>query len=153
MATAEEKIREMGLEIPSLPKRMGVYVPAVTSGNFIYTAGQLPMAEGELTAVGKVPTDVTVEDAQLAARQALLNVLSVVRGELASLDRIVRIVRLNVFVNSAPGFTEQAKVANAASELLLEIFGEAGRHTRCAVGAAGLPLNSPVEIDTIAEVS
>ncbi|MDP7254555.1 MAG: RidA family protein [Planctomycetota bacterium] len=153
MATAEEKITEMGLEIPPSPKRMGVYVPAVTSGNFMYTAGQLPMADGKLTAVGKVPTDVPVEDAQLAARQALLNVLSVARAELASLDKTVRIIRLNVFVNSAPGFTGQAKVANAASELLLAIFGEAGRHTRCAVGVAGLPLNSPVEIDMIAEVS
>jgi len=127
-------------------------VPAVRSGNLLYTAGQLPMAGGKLIAIGKVPTDVNMEEAHLAARQALLNALSAARGELASLDKIARIVRLNVFVSSAPGFTDQAKVANGASEMLLEIFGQAGRHTRCAIGAAELPLNATVEIDMIAEL-
>ena len=152
MATPEDKIREMGLEIPPSPKPAGAYVPAVRSGNLLFTAGQLPMADGKLVAMGKVPTDVSLEDAQLAARQALLNALSAARGELGSLDKIARIVRLNVFVSSAAGFTDQAKVANGASEMLLEIFGPAGRHTRCAIGAAELPLNTPVELDIIVEL-
>jgi enamine deaminase RidA (YjgF/YER057c/UK114 family) len=107
------------------------------------------MQDGELLAAGKVPAEVDIDTAQAAARQAALNALAAVAGEVGSLSAVRRIVRVNVFVNSAAGFTDQAKVANAASDLLAEIFAEAGRHTRCALGAAELPLNSPVELDLI----
>jgi len=124
----------------------------VRSGGWIFTAGQLPLRDGKLTALGKVPSPVTLEQARAAARQAVLNALAAVRAEAGSLDAVARVVRLNVFVNSSGGFTDQAQVANAASELLAEVFGEAGRHTRCAVGVAELPLNAPVELDLIVEV-
>jgi enamine deaminase RidA (YjgF/YER057c/UK114 family) len=124
----------------------------VRAGQVIYTSGQLPTVAGKLTAAGKVPADVSLEAAQAAARQAALNALAAVRSQIGSLDQVQRIVRLNVLVNSSPGFTGQAKVADGASELLLSIFGDAGRHTRCAIGAAELPLNAPVELDLIVEV-
>ena len=148
---AEEKLEQLGIELPQGAKPVGAYVPAVRTGNLVFTAGQLPMRDGKLTAAGKVPTDVSLESAQAAARTAALNALAAVRGEIGSLDNVVRVVRLNVFVNSAAGFTGQAKVANGASNLLVEVFGEAGKHTRCATGAAELPLNAPVELDLTVE--
>jgi len=151
--TAEQRLLDLGLELPDAPAPVGAYVPAVLAGGLVFTAGQLPMLDGKLTAVGKVPADVPLDQAQAAARQATLNALAAVRGQVGSLDRLTRVVRLNVFVNSSPGFTDQAKIANGASELLVEVFGQAGRHTRCAIGAAELPLNAPVELDLIAEVS
>jgi len=150
--TPEEKIRQLGLELPAAPKPVGAYVPAVRAAKMVSTSGQLPMREGKLIATGKVPADVPLETAQAAARQAVLNALAAVRGLTGSLDEVVRIVRANVFVNSAPGFTDQAQVANGASGLLIDVFGEAGRHTRCAIGASELPLNAPVEIDLVVEV-
>jgi enamine deaminase RidA (YjgF/YER057c/UK114 family) len=150
--TVEQRIRACGCELPDAPRPVGAYVPAVRAGDLVFTAGQLPMRDGQLTATGKVPTDVPLEAAQAAARQAVLNALAAVRGEVGELDRVVRVVRLNAFVNSAAGFTDQAKVANGASELLLEAFGDAGRHTRCAIGAAELPLDAPVELDLIVEI-
>jgi len=150
--TPEQKLQSLGIELPPAAKPVGAYVPAVRTGNLIFTAGQIPTKDGQLTAAGKVPTDVSLQDAQAAARQALLNALSAIRAEIGSLDGVRRIVRLNVFVNSAAGFTDQAKVANAASDLLIEIFGEAGRHTRTAIGAAELPLNAPVELDVCVRV-
>ncbi|HUT56741.1 MAG TPA: RidA family protein [Phycisphaerae bacterium] len=149
---AEQRIRELGLTLPAPPKPVGAYVQAARTGSLVFTAGQIPTVEGKLTCAGKVPTDVPLEQAQAAARQAALNGLAAIRSLLGSLDGIKRIVRVNCFVNSAPGFTDQAKVANGASELLAEIFGEAGRHSRCAIGAAELPLNAPVELDIIVEV-
>ena len=112
----------------------------------------MPTTGGRLLATGKVPADVPLETAQAAARQACLNALAAVRSVAGSLNSVVRIVRLNVFVNSADGFTDQAKVANGASELLDEVFGDAGKHTRCVIGAAELPLDAPVELDLVAEV-
>jgi len=150
--SAEEKLSQLGIRLPAPPAPVGAYVPAVRSGKLVFTAGQLPPQVGALCPAGKVPTEVPLQAAASAARQACLNALAAVRVELGSLDAVKRVVRLNVFVNSAPGFTDQAKVANGASELLLEIFGDAGRHTRCAIGAAELPLNSPVELDLIVEV-
>jgi enamine deaminase RidA (YjgF/YER057c/UK114 family) len=123
----------------------------VRTGALVFTAGQLPLAGGHLTATGKVPTDVPLEAAQAAARAACLNALSAIRAVAGSLDAVSRVVRLNVFVNSAEGFTDQAKVANGASELLVEVFGDAGRHTRITVGAAELPLGAPVELDLMVE--
>ena len=150
--TAEQQLKSLGLELPGPPVPVGAYAPAVRAGNLVFTAGQLPLKDGKLTAAGKVPTDMSIEAAQGAARQAAVNALAAVRSLLGTLDAVARVVRLNVFVNSAAGFTEQAKVANGASELLGQVFGEAGKHTRCAIGAAELPLNSPVELDLIVEV-
>ena len=151
--TPEQKLQSLGIELPAGAAPVGAYVPVVRTGNLAVTAGQLPLKDGSLIAAGKVSADVSLEDAQLAARQALLNALSALRSEIGSLDNVSRIVRLNVLVNSAAGFTDQAKVANGASDLLLELFGNAGRHTRTAVGAAELPLNAPVELDLIVEIS
>ena len=151
--TPEQKLQRLGLELPPAPKPVGSYVPAVRAGSLIFTAGQIPTKDGRLISAGKVPTEVSLEDAQAAARQAVLNALAAVMAEAGTLEAIARVVRMNVFVNSAPGFTDQAKVANGASDLLVEIFGDAGRHTRCAVGAAELPLNAPVELDLILALS
>lgn len=151
--TAEQKLQELGLELPAVAAPVGAYVPTVQTGNLVYTSGQLPTKDGKLIVAGKVPAEVSLEQAHAAARQACLNALSAVRAEVGSLDRVNRVVRLNVFVNSSAGFTDQAKVANGASELLAEIFGESGKHTRCAIGVAELPLNAPVELDLIVEVS
>jgi enamine deaminase RidA (YjgF/YER057c/UK114 family) len=157
--TPEQRLAELGLDLPDAARPVGAYVPAVRTGNLIFTSGQIPMRKGELLAKGKVPADVRPDIAEAAAIQAALNALAAVKlalgdgdrpGELA---RVTRVVRMNVFVNSAPGFTEQAKIANAASELLLAAFGEAGRHTRCAIGAAELPLDAPVELDLVVEVA
>ena len=150
--SVEQRIKELGFELPPPPKPVGAYVQAARTGNLVYTAGQIPTRDGKLIVSGKVPTDVPLEEAQKAARQAALNGLAAIGSVLGSLDAIRRIVRINVFVNSAPGFTEHAKVANGASEFLVAVFGEAGKHSRCAIGAAELPLNAPVEIDFIVEV-
>jgi enamine deaminase RidA (YjgF/YER057c/UK114 family) len=156
--TPQQKLQKLGLELPAPAAPVGAYVPAVRTGNLIFTAGQIPIKDGELLAAGKVPTDVAVDLAQAATMQAALNALAAVKAALGAgdeadpLERVTRVVRLNVFVNSAPGFTDQAVVANAASDLLVGLFGEAGRHTRCAIGAAELPLGAPVELDLIVEV-
>lgn len=152
--TPEMKIQQMGLALPEVAKPAGAYIPAVRTGNLIFTAGQLPMRDGKLIAAGKVPSpEVSLQQAQEAARQAVLNALAAVKAQIGSLDNIRQIVRLNVYVNSSAGFTEQAKVANGASELLGEIFGDCGKHTRCAVGVAELPLNATVELDLIMEIN
>jgi enamine deaminase RidA (YjgF/YER057c/UK114 family) len=151
--TPEQKLTSLEIELPAPAAPVGAYLPVVRTGDLVFTAGQLPMKDGSLTAAGKIPGDVSLTEAQQAARTALLNALAALRAEIGSLDNVTRIVRLNVFVNSSPGFTDQAKVANGASDLLLELFGDAGRHTRTAIGAAELPLNAPVELDIIAEVS
>jgi enamine deaminase RidA (YjgF/YER057c/UK114 family) len=153
MMSVEQKIKELGFELPPPPKPVGAYVSAVRTGNLVFTAGQLPSRAGTLIATGKVPASVPLEKAQEASRVAVLNALSAVAGLVGSLDAVKRIVRLNCFVNSAAGFTDQAKVANGASELLSAIFGEAGKHSRCALGAAELPLNAPVELDLVVEVA
>ena len=150
--SVEQRIRELGFELPPPPKPVGAYVAAVRTGNLVFTAGQLPGREGKLVSAGKVPADVSLEAAQKAAQVAALNALAAVAGAVGSLDAVRRVVRLNCFVNSSPGFTDQAKVANGASELLTALFGEAGKHTRCAIGAAELPLNAPVELDLVVEV-
>jgi len=149
--TIEARLKELGLELPAAATPIGAYVPAVQSGRLVFTAGQLPSKDGKLIATGKVPTEVPLEQAQAAARQAALNALAAAKSLLGSLEEVARVVRVNVFVNSAEGFSDQPKVANGASELLTEIFGDRGRHTRCAVGAAELPLNAPVELDMVLE--
>lgn len=150
--TPSERLAAMNLTLPPVAHPVGAYVPALRAGAMIYTSGQLPTEDGSLVARGKVPDDVPLLDAQASARLACLNALAAAADAAGGVDRIARIVRVNVFVNSAPGFHEQAKVANGASEFLQEVFGEAGRHTRSAIGAAELPLNAPVELDLIAMV-
>jgi enamine deaminase RidA (YjgF/YER057c/UK114 family) len=150
--TPEEKLRALGLELPPAPKPVGSYVPAVRSGNLVFVSGQLPMKDGELMTLGHVGGEVTMEEAQDCVRQAVLNALAAVAAEIGGLENIARVVRVTGYVASAPGFTEQAKVLNAASELLAEVFGETGRHSRAALGAAELPLGAPVEVEMIVEV-
>ena len=149
-----ERLQELNLELPPAPKPVAAYVPSVRTGDLIYISGQVPLRDGELLATGAVPSAVSFEQAREAARQCTLNALAVLAGQLGQdLDRVKQIVRVGVFVCSDPGFTDQPKVANAASELLQEIFGERGRHARAAVGSVALPLGAPVEIEMIAEVS
>ncbi|MHB8604735.1 MAG: RidA family protein [Thermoplasmatota archaeon] len=150
--SAESKLKELGWSLPNLPPPAGAYVPAVRTGNLVYTAGQIPTVEGKLLRTGKVGKDVTLEDAQKLARQCVLNALAALRSEVGSLDRVKRIVRIGVFVASATEFTEQAKVGNGASETLLAVFGDAGRHARTSVGVNVLPLDAPVEVEVVAEV-
>lgn len=148
----DERLHELGITLPDPPAPVAVYVPAVRTGNLLFISGQIPTESGRLTRTGKVPADVSPEDAYQAARQAAINCLAVARGELGSLDRVVRIVRVTGHVASSPGFTAQPAVINGASELLGEIFGERGRHSRAALGAAELPLGACVEIEMILEV-
>jgi enamine deaminase RidA (YjgF/YER057c/UK114 family) len=147
--SVDARLQELGWQLPQAPRPVANYLPAVTVNGLIYTAGVLPLVQGRLAVTGKVGKDLTLAEAQEQARVALLNALAVVRQEAGSLDRVARIVRLTGYVNSAPGFTDQPLVLNAASDRLVELFGEIGRHTRCAIGAAELPLNAPVELDLI----
>lgn len=148
----EAKISELGYSLPEPAKPLAAYVPAVMVDKFVYTAGQLPMVKGELKFVGKVGKEVTEEDAQKAAEICLLNCLAAVKGAAGDIENIEKIIKLTVFVSSAPGFTGQPKVANGASELVVKIFGDAGKHARSAVGVSELPLNAPVEIEMIAKL-
>lgn len=156
--TPEQRLSKFGLDLPAPARPVGAYVPAVRTGDLIFTAGQIPVRDGELLAKGKVPSEVPADVAEAAAIQAALNALAAVKQALGDGDtpgdlaRVTRVVRMNVFVNSSPGFSDQAKIANAASELLVAAFGDAGKHTRCAIGAAELPLNAPVELDLVVEV-
>lgn len=149
----EQKIKEQfGYEIPEAPKPLAAYIPAIQEGNLVYTSGQLPMQAGQLKYSGKLGRDISDEDAKKAAEICLINCLSVVKSVVGSLENIERIVKLTVFVASAEGFTAQPAIANGASELVLGIFGDAGKHVRSAVGVAELPLNAPVEIEMIAKI-
>jgi enamine deaminase RidA (YjgF/YER057c/UK114 family) len=146
------RLAALGLTLPEVVPPLAAYVPAVLSGGYVYTSGQLPMTDGELLATGKVGAQVDAADASALARVCALNALAAAAGAAGGLDAIRRIVKVTGFVASAPDFTGQAKVVNGASELLQEIFGEAGRHARSAVGMAVLPLDAPVEIELVAEV-
>jgi enamine deaminase RidA (YjgF/YER057c/UK114 family) len=145
------RLAELGLVLPAVAAPAGAYVPAVVTGNLVFTAGQLPFVDGALPATGKVGSAVTAEEAARLTRQAALNALAAAADAIGSLDRVTRVVKAVVFVNSAPGFTAQPTVANGGSELLGEVFGDAGRHARSAVGVAELPLDSPVELELILE--
>ncbi len=149
----EEKLTTLNIILPTPPKPAGSYIPVVKTGNLLFVSGQIPMKEGKIVFQGKVPTNVSVEDAQKAAKLCIINALAQIKSELGSLEKISRIVRISGFVNSSQDFSEQPKVINAASDLLFEIFGENGKHSRIAVGVASLPLNSTVEIDLIAEIN
>lgn len=152
MSTPEERLAELGLSVPEVAKPVAAYVPAVRSGNHIFTSGQLPMREGQLIATGKVGGQVSEEEAVECARQCALNGLAAIRAELGSLSEIKRIVKVVAFVASTPDFTGQPQVANGVSELLGDVFGEAGQHARSAVGVPVLPLDAPVEVEFLVEV-
>lgn len=147
-----DRLEELGIELPTGPRPIALYVPAVRSGNLLFISGQLPMQSGQLMSTGKLGADVNVEGGQAAARQATLNGLAIARDAVGGLDNVTQVVRLVGHVASAEGFTQQAAVVNGASELLVEIFGDKGKHARLALGAAELPLNAPVEIELILEV-
>lgn len=151
MSTLDDRIAELGLVIPEGSKPVAAYVPAVVSGNLVFTSGQLPMVDGVLPATGKVGAEVTPEDAKAFSRTCVLNGLAAARSVIGSLDRITRVVKVVGFVASDPSFTGQPGVINGASELLQEIFGEAGEHARSAVGVTVLPLDTPVEIEFVFE--
>lgn len=152
MSTPEEKLAELGLSVPEVAAPVAAYVPAVRSGNHVFTSGQLPMRDGQLITTGKVGGEVSEEEAYECARQCALNGLAAIRAELGSLSAIKRIVKVVAFVASTPDFTGQPKVANGVSELLGEVFGEAGQHARSAVGVPVLPLDAPVEVEFLVEV-
>jgi len=148
----EKKLQELGLTLPETPKPVAAYVPGVKVDKYIYTAGQIPFVNGELKYKGKAGKDVSTEDAYEAAKVCVLNCLSIVKNLAGSLDNVEKIVKVVGFVNSAEGFTDQPKVINGASELLGEIFGEAGAHARSAVGVSELPVGATCEVELIVKV-
>jgi enamine deaminase RidA (YjgF/YER057c/UK114 family) len=149
---AEERIAEIGIELPPSPAPLASYIPVVVAGSFAYVSGQVPLSEGAPLWQGRLGDALDTAAGVEAARRCAVQSLAALRAELGSLDRVRRIVKVTVFVASAPGFGEQPKVANGASDLLAEVFGESGRHARSAVGVAELPLGVPVEVEMIAEL-
>jgi enamine deaminase RidA (YjgF/YER057c/UK114 family) len=153
MSTASERLAALELALPPVATPVAAYVPAVRTGNYVYTSGQLPLVDGKLQGTGKVGDSVSPADAAVLARVCALNALAAAADAAGGLDAIARVVKVTGFVASAPGFTGQAQVINGASEFLIEVLGEAGRHARSAVGMAVLPLDAPVEVEMIVEVS
>ena len=149
----EDKLRELSIDLPTPPSPAGSYIPIVTTGNLAFVSGQIPMKEGKVVFEGKVPNEQSLDAARDAAKICIINGLAQLKANLGSLDKIIKFVRISGFVNSNPEFTEQPKVINAASDLLVEIFGDMAKHSRIAVGVASLPLNSTVEIDMVVEFS
>ena len=152
MSAVEDRLAELGLSVPDVAAPVASYVPAVCSGSYVYTSGQLPMRSGELLGTGKVGAEVTPEDAVTYAQQCALNAIAAVKAELGDLDLVKRVVKVVCFVASTPDFTGQPQVANGASDLLGEAFGDAGVHARSAVGVPVLPLDAPVEVEILVEV-
>ncbi|MHC4710838.1 MAG: RidA family protein [Planctomycetota bacterium] len=153
MSTVEKRLQAAGISLPKAPKPVAAYVPVVKVGTLVFVSGQIPLREGVLIARGPVPSAVSPAQATEAARQCAINALAVLSTTVdGDLDRVRRIVRVGVFVASDPGFDGQPQVANGASELLLKVFGDAGRHARAAVGSVALPLGATVEIEIVAEV-
>ncbi|MGH7205435.1 MAG: RidA family protein [Nitrospiraceae bacterium] len=148
----ENRLTELGIQLPSPPHPVATYIPAVQVGDLLFLSGVVPFRDGKLALVGKLGTDLTVEQGYEAARIALLNALAIVRKELGTLNRVKKVVRMVGHVASADGFVQQPAVVNGASDLLVKIFDDAGRHARVAVGAAELPLNAPVELEIILQV-
>jgi enamine deaminase RidA (YjgF/YER057c/UK114 family) len=151
--SASARLAALGLTLPEVAAPLAAYVPAVRTGNYVYTSGQLPFSGGKLEGTGKVGDSVTAEQAAGYARTATLNALAAAASAGGALDAIKRVVKVVCFVSSATGFTGQAQVANGASELLLDVFGDAGKHVRSAVGTAVLPLDTPVEVEIVVEVA
>ena len=152
LSRIETKIQMIGLVLPEIPKPLASYVPAKQSGKLVFTAGQLPLVKGDLVSKGILGQDVLVEEAHKAAQICTLNALAAIKGVIGDLDRINQVVKVVGYVASTSTFTQQPAIINGASELLLEIFGEAGKHARSAVGMAVLPLNASVEVELIVEV-
>lgn len=151
--SAEAKVVELGLQLPAAATAgAGLYVPAVLSGNLLYISGQVPLKDGAPIATGHLGREIDIETGAALARQCCIQGLGIARSYLGSLDRVTRVVRVGGFVASAPGFIDHPKVVNGASQLLIDVFGDAGRHARCAVGMAELPLGVPVEVEFLFEV-
>ncbi len=152
MSGPEERLAELGLSLPAVVPPVAAYVPAVRSGSLVWTSGQLPMVEGKMPATGKVGAEVGADEAKELARTCALNALAAIKAEVGDLSAVRRVVKVVGFVASAPEFTGQPGVVNGASELLGEVFGDAGRHARSAVGVVALPLDAPVEVELVVEV-
>jgi enamine deaminase RidA (YjgF/YER057c/UK114 family) len=152
MTSPTARLRELGITLPSVATPAGAYIPAKRAGSLVFTAGQVPFVDGALAATGKVGAEITPEQAKDLARICTLNALAAVDG-LVGLDSVASVVKVVGFVASAPGFTGQPGVVNGASELLADVFGEAGRHARSAVGVAELPLGAPVEVELVVELA
>ena len=152
MSNIENKIKELGLQLPEPPKPLAAYIPAKQTGNLVFTAGQLPMVNGEIILKGLLGQEIEIEPAYNAAKICTLNALSAIKGVIGDLDKIKQVVRVVGYVASVPTFTQQPAIVNGASEFLLEIFGDKGKHARSAVGMAVLPLNAAVEIELTVEV-
>ena len=150
--TPEDKLKALGIVLPEAPSPLGSYVPVIRTGNLVFLSGILPFVDGKLLRQGKVGKDITIDDARVDAKRAVMNALAVLRSHIGSLNTVKRSIKITGYIASSPDFTEQPKVLNAASDLLHEIFGEAGRHARAAIGVTVLPLNAPVEIEFIFEV-
>ncbi|NBS03950.1 MAG: RidA family protein [Verrucomicrobia bacterium] len=152
MQNPESRLQELGLSLPSPPAAAGAYVPAVRTGNLLYLAGTLPMRDGKIVSLGKVGREIDLAQAAEAAKLCTLNALANAKAALGSLDKISRVVMVNGFVNGIDGFSDSPKVLNGASEFLLQIFGESGKHARAAVSVNGLPLGASVEVQIVLEV-
>jgi enamine deaminase RidA (YjgF/YER057c/UK114 family) len=152
VGTIDDRLAELGLTLPDVVTPLAAYVPAVRTGNLVWTSGQVPMVGGELGTVGLVGSEVSSEQAAGLARICALNALAAVKAEVGDLDKVVRVVKVVGYVASAAGFTGQPAVVNGASNLLGEVFGDAGKHARSAVGVAALPLGAPVEVEVVVEV-
>jgi enamine deaminase RidA (YjgF/YER057c/UK114 family) len=153
MSAVEQRLADLGLSVPEVAKPVAVYVPAVVSGDHVFTSGQLPMRNGELMLTGKVGGEVSAEEATACARQCALNAIAAVKSMVGDLDRVAQVVKVVAFVASTPDFTGQPQVANGASELLGAAFGDAGVHARSAVGVPVLPLDSPVEVEIVVRIA
>jgi enamine deaminase RidA (YjgF/YER057c/UK114 family) len=152
MPTPEERLQELGVSLPAPAVPVAAYVPCVRTGNLVYVSGQVPSVDGKPTHLGHLGDDVDLEAGRAAARTCAVNVLAALKAELGELARVRRVVKVTGFVASTPAFTDMPQVVNAASELFGDVFGDAGRHTRAAVGVAALPLGVPVEVEAIVEV-
>ncbi len=149
----EEKLESLSISLPTPPKPAGSYIPVVVSKSLVFVSGQIPIKDGKVAFVGKVPSEQSIENAQEAAKLCAINALALLKAELGNLDKIQKIVKVSGYVNSEQNFSEHPKVINAASDFLYKVFGEKGKHTRIAIGANSLPLDSSVELDMIVEIS
>jgi len=149
----EEKLQSLNISLPTPPKPAGSYIPVVVSKSWAFVSGQIPIKDGKVAFIGKVPTAQSIENAQKAAKLCAINALAQLKAEIGDLDKIQKIIKVSGFVNSEQNFSEQPKVINAASDFLYDVFGEKGKHSRIAIGANSLPLDSTVELDMIVEIS
>ncbi len=149
----EEKLQSLNISLPTPPKPAGAYIPVVVSKSWAFVSGQIPIKDGKVAFIGKVPTAQSIENAQKAAKLCAINALAQLKAELGDLDKIQKIIKVSGFVNSEQNFSEHPKVINAASDFLYDVFGEKGKHSRIAIGANSLPLDSTVELDMIVEIS